>query len=99
VASRRQYGKVRDRLRDLSAMARALLGERGTRPSLRLTLPMPEVLASEADRDAACDAVRALCSTGGSYVVGRKRPSGKRSASWRQDLHAPPSQLHQPSEG
>jgi hypothetical protein len=73
AAVRRNYDEVRERLVVLTPESRRLLSDRGARPSLRLTLPTPEVLADEGRCDAACDVVRRICNIGGSYYVVPKK--------------------------
>ena len=83
AAERKRYGQVADLLEKLSPKARDLLRKRATR--LNLELP-----ASEALRDTAQQkAVLRLCAYSGSYVEGRRRPSGKRSQTWRPLLVSP----------
>jgi hypothetical protein len=61
-----------------------------------VTLPSPEALRDEHRRDEACARVVKLCQYGGRWIEGRKRPSGKRSATWRPYLRAPKPQRHFP---
>jgi hypothetical protein len=84
AAERKQLGQVADLFEKLSPKARELLRKRATRLSLELP-------ASEALRDTtqACDVVLKICQYGGKYDEGRRRPSGKRSRTWRPLLYAP----------
>jgi hypothetical protein len=61
-----------------------------------VTLPSPEALQDKRRRDEACARVVKLCQYGGRWIEGRKRPSGKRSATWRPYLRAPKPQRHFP---
>ena len=60
------------------------------------TVPSPEMLRDHARREEACATVVKLCQYGGHWVQSRKRPSGKRSWSWRPYLRAPKPQRHFP---
>ena len=60
------------------------------------TIPSPEMLRDHARREEACATVVKLCQYGGHWVQSRKRPSGKRSWSWRPYLRAPKPQRHFP---
>jgi len=61
----------------------------------KVALPSPEALLDER-RDHACATVIKLCQNGGGWVEGRKRPSGKRSWTWRPYFRAPEPQRHFP---
>jgi hypothetical protein len=61
-----------------------------------VTLPSPEALRDEHRRDKACARVVKLCQYGGRRIEGRKRPSGKRSWTWRPYFRAPEPQRHFP---
>jgi hypothetical protein len=61
-----------------------------------VTLPSPEALRDEHRRDDACATVVKLCQYGGGWAEGRKRPSGKRSWTWRPYFRAPEPQRHFP---
>jgi hypothetical protein len=61
-----------------------------------VTLPSPEALRDEHRRDKACARVVKLCQYGGRWIEGRKRPSGKRSWTWRPYFRAPEPQRHFP---
>jgi hypothetical protein len=60
------------------------------------SVPSPETLRDRARREEACATVVKLCQYGGHWVQSRKRPSGKRSWSWRPYLRAPKPQRHFP---
>ena len=60
------------------------------------TVPLPETLRDRARREEACATVVQLCQYGGHWVQGRKRPSGKRSWSWRPYIRAPEPRRHFP---
>ena len=86
AAERKRWEQVAALLEKLSLKARELLSKRAVR--LSIALPAPESLRDTAQQQA-CDMVLKLCQYGGSYVEGRRRPSGKRSRAWRPLLHAP----------
>jgi hypothetical protein len=98
AAHRRRYERVVASREDLSPQARSHLKNRLKRPgpfAAGLRLPTVEELRDPKCRDEACDMIRRLCSIGGSYVKGRKRPSGKRSGpTFRPLLHAPALRQH-----
>lgn|SRR5215831_89599 len=87
AAERRQYERIAVLLEDLSLEARDWLNKRGSR--LRVELPAPEALRDISAQQKACDIVLKLCQYGGRHAEGRKRPSGKRSHTWRPLLCAP----------
>jgi hypothetical protein len=60
------------------------------------TVPSPETLRDRARREEACATVVKLCQYGGRWVQSRKRPSGKRSRSWRPYLRTPEPRRHFP---
>ena len=60
------------------------------------TVPSPEMLRDHARREEACATVVKLCQYGGHWVQSRKRPSGKRSWSWRPYIRAPEPRRHFP---
>jgi hypothetical protein len=60
------------------------------------TVPSPETLRDRARREEACATVVKLCQYGGHWVQSRKRPSGKRSWSWRPYIRAPEPRRHFP---
>ena len=86
AAERKRCEQVASLLEKLSLKARELLSKRAVR--LSIELPAPESLRDTAQQQS-CDMVLKLCQYGGSYVEGRRRPSGKRSHTWRPLLHAP----------
>jgi hypothetical protein len=86
AAERKRCRQVAALLEKLSPKARELLSKRATRQSLEL--PPAETLRDTAQQKA-CDIVLRLCQYGGNYVEGRRRPSGKRTRTWRPLLYAP----------
>jgi hypothetical protein len=94
AASRRRYEQVAAIIEKLSQEARALLNERGARSNLKCELPSPDALRDSVQQKRACAMIATLCQFGGGYVDGRRRPSGKRSRSWRPLLYAPESRRH-----
>ena len=94
AAERKRYGQVADLLEKLSPKARELLSKRATRLSLQL--PATEDQCKAARQERACEIVLSLCQYGGSYATGRRRPSGKRSRTWRPLVHAPKRTRHFP---
>jgi hypothetical protein len=85
-ASRQQYERVAERLAGLSPTAREArdyLGKRGV-------LPSPGTLRDLSLRDEACKDLEGFCALGAQCIEGRRRPSGKRSRTWRTHLYAPP---------
>jgi hypothetical protein len=87
ATKRKRCGEVAALLEKLSPKARELLSKRATR--LSLELPASEDLCKAARQERACEIVLSLCQYGGSYGTGRRRPSGKRSRTWRPLIHAP----------
>ena len=63
---------------------------------ISITLPSPETLRDHAQREEACATVVKLCQYGGHRVESRKRPSDKRSRTWRPYLRAPEPRRHFP---
>ena len=96
AAGRRAYDRLAILLERLSPKARNLLNGRAARPSIGTKLPPPEALRDDVKREAACELVEMLCCTGGHYIEGRRRPSGKRSRTWRPRLYAPEPRRHVP---
>jgi hypothetical protein len=102
AAARGAAEQVRGLLATLSAEARSLLTERGSRPSVHLQLPTDEDLSDESKLDTGCEVIRRLCSVGGYYGPGRRRKAGKRSKdsepkqslTRHPQLHAPRPQPH-----
>jgi hypothetical protein len=95
AAERKQYERAAAVLQDLSLKARDLLNKRGARLNLRLELPAPGDLCNAVRQERACAIVLRLCQYGG-YVKDRRRPSGKRSRTWRPLVHAPKRTRHFP---
>jgi hypothetical protein len=87
ATERKRCGEVAALLEKLSPKARELLSKRATR--LSLELPASEDLCKAARQERACEIVLSLCQHGGSNGTGRRRPSGKRSRTWRPLIHAP----------
>jgi len=94
AAERKRCGQVADLLEKLSSKARELLSTRSTR--LNLELPTSDDLRDRPQQQNASEAVLRLCQFGGRYVEGRRRPSGKRSRTWRPYLVAPEPRRHVP---
>lgn len=86
AAESKQYARAAVLLEALSLKARDLLNKRGSR--LGLEVPTPQSLRDTAQQKA-CGTILKLCQYGGKYVEGRRRPTGKRSRTWRALLHAP----------
>ncbi len=62
---------------------------------LSIAPPSPDDLRDKSRREDACATVAMLCRTGGRYVEGRRRPTGKRSKSnWQWELSAPEKTRH-----
>jgi hypothetical protein len=94
AASRKRYEQVAAVIEKLSQEARDLLNGRGAPPNLKRELPSPDALRDPVRQKRACETIAALCQFGGSYVDGRRRPSGKRSRSWRPLIFAPERRRH-----
>jgi len=86
AAERKRYGQVAALLEKLSPKASELLNKRATR--LSLELPTSNDLQDATRQQTASEAVLRLCQHGGQYIEGRRRPSGKRSRTWRPLLVA-----------
>jgi len=89
AAEKRGFETVAELLGNLSPRARSLLNDRGSRRTLGLALPETEALHAAETQVQACATIVRLCALGGRYVQGRRRPSGRRSWTWRPYLHAP----------
>jgi hypothetical protein len=90
AASRGKYNVAADLIESLSPTARDWLIERLNRPAWRaVTLPDAGTLRDPARRSEACERVRLLCTVGGQIIEGRRRPTGKRSRTYRPLLCAP----------
>jgi hypothetical protein len=87
AADRKECEQVAALLEQLSPKARELLSKRATR--LSLELPASEDLRDPTRQQKACEAVLSLSQYGGEYIESRRRPSGKRSRTWRPLLYAP----------
>jgi hypothetical protein len=83
AAERKRYGEVTKLLEQLSRRTRQLLNKRG------VSLPAPEDLRDATQQGEACEIIVGLCRYGGRYGEGRRRPSGKRSRTWRPLLVGP----------
>jgi hypothetical protein len=82
------------KLREEMTHRGTLTGFRNMNRGAPVTLPSAAVMSDPAKRDAACRLVELMCVRGGSVVQGRRRPSGKRSRTWRITLDAPPPRRH-----
>jgi hypothetical protein len=81
----------------LSPRTRDLLADRGSRPSVALSLPTPESVRDPEQREALREIIARLCSMGRERVKGRIRPGGKQShPTWRSVLYAPDKQKNFP---
>ena len=96
AAESHDYELVANLLAALSPRSREQLNDRGKRPGFGFGLPMPQGLREPKLREEACTSVARLCRTGGGYVDGRLRRSGKRSRTWRWRLYAPEPRSHFP---
>jgi hypothetical protein len=94
AAERHDYERVSKLLAALSPRSRERLNDRAKR--LGFGLPTSEALHDPELREEACISVARLCCTGGGYVDGRLRRSGKRSRTWRWRLYAPGPRSHFP---
>jgi hypothetical protein len=95
AALREKYDTVADLLENLSPATRDWLNERYQRRSLRgTTLPAAEDLRDPTHRKPAL--VVQLCSTGGKIIEGRRRPTGRRSRTFKPRLYAPEPRRHFP---
>jgi hypothetical protein len=87
----------------LSPEARDLLTDRGARPNVNPELPEAEALLDADQREAACEAIAALCRVGvvtpkpaDADVDGGQQPSDRRRRTPRTALHAPDPRRHFP---
>ena len=99
AAADRRYEAVAAAIGRLSPAARGLLEERAQHPGFAGLpdfpgLPDPPALRDPKQREAACHAVYLLCQHGSRRVIGRNRPSGRRSISLKHYLSAPAMQRH-----
>ena len=98
AAERREYERAATLLAHLLPPARAHLEKRLKLPGPRkakLRLPSTKSLLDHR-RDNACEMIERVCRTGGAYVEGRMRPSGRRSTTWQPTLCAPVPDAHPP---
>jgi len=95
AAERKRYGQVAALLEKLSSKASELLNKRATR--LSLELPTSDYLRDVTTQQTASEAVLRLCQYGGQYIEGRRRPSGKRSLTWRPLLVATKAHRNSPT--
>jgi hypothetical protein len=95
AAERKRYGQVAALLEKLSSKASDLLNKRATR--LSLELPTSDYLRDGTTQQTASEAVLRLCQYGGQYIEGRRRPSGKRSLTWRPLLVATKAHRNSPT--
>lgn len=94
AASQHRYLRVADLLANLTPAARDVVaaGSAGVRD--RIALPEPDDLRDVTKRGAGCAAVECLCTFGGRWTDGRKRPNGRRSRTWQPLLRAPAPSRH-----
>lgn len=92
AAQNRRFPAARVALTGLSHEARDILNQR-EHPRL-VRLPAPCDLLDPANREKACEAIIARCEIGGRWVPGRKRPTGRRSKTWKPLLCAPEVKEH-----
>jgi hypothetical protein len=92
LADRKLFEPLSAALEKLSPEVRELLNScRGS----KCRLPSPDALRDVEQREAACEAVAALCRYGGRFILGRVRPGGKRSRpSFQPLLSAPKPRRH-----
>src|SRR5262245_6601386 len=95
AAERKRYGQVAALLEKLPSKASELLNKRATR--LSLELPTSDYLRDATTQQTASEAVLRLCQHGGQYIEGRRRPSGKRSLTWRPLLVATKAHRNSPT--
>jgi hypothetical protein len=86
AAQRQEYERVATLIQNLPQIALGLLEDNAAQRDGGVSL---EALRDEAQRESACAKIASLCRVGGGKLKGRKRPTGKRSVSWRWQLHAP----------
>ncbi|HRN87903.1 MAG TPA: hypothetical protein PK271_04815 [Hyphomicrobium sp.] len=90
AASRKHHECVADLLEKLSPVARAYLNMSTMGARGRIPFPTPDDLRDVGRREEACAVVESLCAFGGGWREGRKRPTGRRSYSWKPIFRAPP---------
>jgi hypothetical protein len=81
AAQRQEYERAAMLIEKLPQMALVLLEDNVAQRGAEILL--------EAQRESACATIAGLCRIGGGKLKGRKRPTGRRSVSWRWQLHAP----------
>lgn len=86
AADGREFEEAARLQQHLSPSARDLLTDRG---AVNLELPEADALLDIGRREAACEAIAALCRVGVVDVEGRRRPSGRRSRTRETLLYAP----------
>lgn len=89
AAERHDHETLAKLLTALSPQARERLNDIGNPVDFNFELPDPDTMFDVRHRAAACERVASLCRYGGKWIEGRRRPSGKRSRTWRWDLYAP----------
>jgi hypothetical protein len=93
AADRKQYQNAAALLDTLSPPTLRLLQRRASRIGIKL--PSSGSLLLKGRSTAACAKIARLCSMGGGFVRGRRRPTGKRSRStWSPALYAPKRSPH-----
>jgi hypothetical protein len=86
LANRKLFEPLSVALEKLSPEARELLNS---------CLPSPDAPRDVEQREAACEAVAALCRYGGRFILGHRRPGGKRSRpTFQPFLYAPTPRRH-----
>jgi hypothetical protein len=86
AAQRQEYERVATLIQNLPQIALGLLEDNAAQQDAGISL---EALHDEAQRESVCAKIAGLCRIGGGKLKGRKRPTGRRSVSWRWQLHAP----------
>ena len=92
AAQHRRFPAARTALACLSQEASDILNQRE-----HLQLPPllgPDDLLDPAKREKTREAIIDRCETGGRWVLGRKRPTGRRSKTWKPELYAPELKEH-----
>ncbi|MBS0237760.1 MAG: hypothetical protein JSR89_04995 [Proteobacteria bacterium] len=87
AARQRRYERAAELFRDLSSTAREFLSAANP----KLTMPVVGDFRDGAKREKACEQTEQLCSFGAQWGEGRRRPTGRRSSTWRPILSAPPA--------
>ena len=94
AAQRGEYDQTAGLIETLTPPARDLLVERGQGAQHVVSLPTPAMLREPERRAEASQTVAMLCRMGGRYVEGRRRPSGKRSRTWKPLAIGPTPRRH-----